>query len=190
MGREDRPSPRRPAPADWLTAVGHPLRIEILHHLLTAGTATPSEIAKAQRLALGTASYHISCLRRHGIVRLAGRTQRRGAAVHHYQLTDRKRVVSMLWGIRAALVVTDIERDHGRCDTTVTLDPEALARMQLLTDDYVARLGELGLQTRERVGTDIAEGAAPPARELTRVAVLLATDARASAGGTGDEIAA
>lgn len=173
MSREDRPPTRRPATAEWLSAVGHPLRVEILRYLLAAGTATPSEIASAQGLPLGTVSYHVRFLAKRGIVRLVGRTQRRGASVNHYRLSDRERSVSVLWGLRAALLVTDIERDHGRSDATVTLDAEALRKMDALTADYLARLSELGLQTRERgSGTDSATRTA----ELTKVAVLLATN--------------
>jgi DNA-binding transcriptional ArsR family regulator len=173
MSREDRTPPRRPTPADWLTAVGHPIRVEILHRFLTAGTATPSEIASACGLPLGTVSYHVRVLGKKGIVRLVGRTQRRGASVRHYRLADRERGVAVLWGLRAALLVTDMERDHGRSDATVTLDAEALAQMEALTSDYLTRLGELGLHTRERGGT--TEGGAQ-GRELTKVAVLLATN--------------
>jgi DNA-binding transcriptional ArsR family regulator len=172
MDGEDR-TPARPAPADWLTAVGHPIRVEILHHFLTAGTATPSEIASALGLPVGTVSYHVRSLGEKGIVRLVGRTQRRGASVRHYRLVDRERGVAVLWGLRAALLVTDIERDHGRGDVTVTLDAAALAQMETLTADYLARLGELGLQSRERGGT--VEGTAG-GHELTKVAVLLATN--------------
>jgi DNA-binding transcriptional ArsR family regulator len=175
MGHEDRTTARRPtAAADWLAAVGHPLRIEILHHFLTAGTATPSEIAAARALSVGTVSYHVRVLTEKGVVRLVGRTQRRGASVRHYRLIDRERGVAVLWGLRAALLVTDIERDHGRSDATVTLDDEAFAQAEALTADYLARLAELGLQTRERVGG--AEESAVPRDKLTKVAVLLATD--------------
>lgn len=174
MGQDDRTTARRPTAADWLAAVGHPVRIEILHHFLTAGTATPSEIAAARALPVGTVSYHLGVLTEKGIVRLAGRTQRRGASVRHFRLIDRERGVAVLWGLRAALLVTDIERDHGRSDATVTLDPEALAQAEALTADYLARLGELGLQTRERVGG--AAESATPRDELTKVAVLFATN--------------
>jgi len=165
-----------PATADWLAAVGHPYRVEILRHFLTAGTATPREIADAQGLRLGTASYHVRFLNRNRIVRLAGRTQHRGAVAHHYQLIDRERAASILWGLRAALLVTDIERDHGRSNATVTLDADALAQMENITADYLARLGELGLQTRERQGGDTADLHARPNDALTKVAILLAED--------------
>lgn len=158
--------------ADWLQALGHPHRVDILRHMLATGTATPSDLAELLSCPLGTASYHVRALAHRGIVRLAGRTQRRGASVHHYQLADRERVASVLWGMTARLLVTDIARDHDRSDATVTLDPEALDELQALTDDYIARLGELGLQTRERRGAD--ESRDDPA--LTRVAVLLATE--------------
>jgi len=174
MGHDDRTTARRPTDPDWLAAVGHPIRIEILHWFLTAGTATPSEIAAARALPLGTVSYHVRVLTEKGIVRLAGRTQRRGASVRHYRLVDRERGVAVLWGLRAALLVSDIERDHGRRDATVTLDAEALAQADALTADYLARLGELGLQTRERVGG--ANESTTPQDELTKLAVLLATN--------------
>jgi predicted transcriptional regulator len=174
MSRKDRSPTRGAAFADWLTAVGHPLRVEILHYFLAAGTATPSEIANAHALPLGTVSYHVRFLRDRGIVRLVGRTQRRGASVNHYQLVDRERSVSVLWGLRAELLVTDLERDHGRSDATVTLDAEALGQMDALTADYLARLSELGLQTRERGAG--ATDSATQTDDLRKVAVLLATN--------------
>lgn len=161
---------RRPSEGDWLHAVGHPYRVEILRHFLATGTATPSDLAAALRLPLGTVSYHVRFLAHAGIVRLAGRTQRRGAVAHHYQLTDRDRVASIVWGTRAELLVTDFERQNGRGDVTVRLDEEALAGLHALSSDYLSRIGELGLQTRERCGGD-------EVRSVIAVALLLATDA-------------
>jgi predicted ArsR family transcriptional regulator len=140
-----------------------------MRHFLATGTATPSDIASALRLALGTVSYHVRFLADRGIVRLAGRTQRRGAVAHHYQLTDRDRVASLVWGTRAELVVTDFERQNGRGDVTVRLDDQALVELRVLTADYLSRIGELGLQTRERHSVD-------EERSMTQVAVLLAID--------------
>lgn len=160
---------RSPSAGDWLHAVGHPYRVEVLRHFLATGTATPSDIASAYRLPLSTISYHVRFLADRGIVRLAGRTQRRGAVAHHYQLTDRDRVASIVWGTRAELLVTDFERQNGRGDATVRLDAEGLAELHEMTAAYLARIGELGLQTRERHTAE--------ARDVTRVAVLLATDA-------------
>lgn len=160
---------RRPSEGDWLHAVGHPYRVAILRHFLATGTATPTDIASTLGLPLGTVSYHVRrSLAERGIVRLAGRTQRRGAVAHHYQLTDRDRAASLAWGTRADLLVTDFERQNGRGDVTVRLDAEALAELRELIADCVSRIGELGLQSRER---GVGEGA------LTQVAVLFATDA-------------
>jgi DNA-binding transcriptional ArsR family regulator len=163
---------RPPLEGDWLLAVGHPYRVEIMRRFLATGTATPSSIADALRRPLGTVSYHVRFLADRGIVRLAGRTQRRGAMVHHYQLTDRDRVASIVWGTRAELLVTDFERQNGRGAVTARLDPEALAELRELMASCLARIGELGLQTRERHnGDELAE------KSLTAVAVLLATNA-------------
>jgi predicted ArsR family transcriptional regulator len=146
--------------------VGHPHRVKIMRCFLETGTATPSSIADALRLPLGTVSYHVRFLADRGIVRLAGRTQRRGATVHHYQLTDRDRVASIVWGTRAELLVTDFERQNGRGNVTVRLDAQAITELRELTAAYLARVGELGLQTRERCsGGEV----------MTAVAVLLAT---------------
>ena len=162
---------RQPSEGDWLHAVGHPYRIEILRHFLATGTATPSDIATALRLPLNTVSHHVRSLADRGIIRLAGRTQRRGAIAHHYQLTDRDRVAAIVWGTRAELLVTDFERQNGRGDVSVRLDAEALAELRALTAGYLARIGELGLQTRERRGGDEGRD-----RALTAVAVLLAME--------------
>lgn len=143
-----------------------------MRRFLATGTATPTDIAAALRLPIGTVSYHVRFLADRGIVRLAGRTQRRGAVAHHYQLTDRDRVAAIVWGTRADLLVTDFERQNGRGDVTVRLDTEALAELRELTASYLARIGELGLQTRERrSGDEVAD------RSVNAVAVLLATDA-------------
>lgn len=158
-----------PSESDWVQAVGHACRAEIVRHFLAMGTATPSDIALALDVPLGTVSYHVRFLAKAGIVRLAGRTQRRGASVRHYQLTDRERAASILWGIRATLLVTDFERQNGRADVTASLDAEALAELRGLTGEYLARIGELGLQTRERRTTD--DGS----RDTTPIAVLIAT---------------
>lgn len=139
-----------------------------MRRFLDSGTATPSDIARALRLPLTTVSYHVRFLADRGIVRLAGKTQRRGAVAHHYQLTDRDRVASIVWGTRAELLVTDFERQSGRGDVTVRLDQQALIELRVLTADYLSRIGELGLQTRERHSAD--------AGDMTQVAVLLAKD--------------
>lgn len=162
----------RASEAGWLQALGHPSRVEILHRFLAIGTLTPSEVADALTLPLGTASYHVRALTKAGVLRLAGRTKRRGASVHHYQLADRERTASVLWGLRANLLVTDFERESGKGDATATLDAEALDELHTLTADYLARIGELGLQSRER---QCENGQRPPA-PLTRIAVMLAID--------------
>lgn len=162
---------RRPSEGDWLHAVGHPYRVEILRHFLATGTATPTDIASTLGHPLGTLSYHVRFLADRGIVRLAGRTQRRGAIAHHYQLTDRDRVASLVWGTRAELLVTDFERENGRGDVTAWLDEQALAEFRELIADCVSRIGELGLQSRER-------GAGAGA--LTQVALLFVADASES----------
>lgn len=160
------------AASDWLYAVGHPHRVEILRCFLTTGTATPVDVASILRLPLGTVSYHIRALAQRDLLKLTGRTQRRGASVHHYQLSDRERAASLLWGTRAALLVSDFARENGRGDHTAELDTSALAELRTITATYIARIGELGLQARERRDSVNARDSERP--PLTQVAVLLA----------------
>ena len=161
----------QPATPDWIHAIDHPHRIAIMRCFLANGTATPIDVSAVLRLPPATVSYHVGFLAQRGILRLTGRTQRRGASVHHYQLADRDRAASLLWGIRAALLVSDFERENGRGDLTAALDADALGELRDLTTGYLARIGELALQTRERRNAREGE----PAR-LTKVAVLLAID--------------
>lgn len=81
-----------------------------------------------------------------------------GAIAHHYQLTDRDRVAAIVWGTRAELPVTDFERQNGRDDVIVLVDSQAVVELHEITASYLARLGELGLQTCERRnGDDLGE---------------------------------
>jgi len=166
----------QPSQADWLDAVRHPCRVQILRRLLTAGTATPVDIARDIGRPLGPVGYHVRYLSRSGILRLAGHTRLRGASVRHYQLAERDRAASVLAALDASLLVTEFERQNGKGDVTVILDREALAESHELTSSYLARLGELGLQTRERYSSS-AQTQSPT---LTRLAVLVATDEHAA----------
>lgn len=167
---------RRPSRAsvyDWFQAVSHPTRVDILRHFMATGTATPSKIAKDFEAPVGTIGYHVRLLAGRDILRLAGRTPARGGPIQHYQLADRERTASALWGMRAELLVTGLERENGRGDVTVQVDAEALSELTSATDTYLRRLGELGLQTRERRSS----GTSQDATVLTQVAVLMAIDA-------------
>lgn len=172
---------RSPIDFDWLIAMAHPCRVQIVHHFLATGTTTPKDVADALAAPLGTVSYHVRVLTRTGVLRLTGRTRRRGASVRHYQLVDREHAASLLWGIRAALLVTDFERENGRGDITAALDREALEEWRHLTAGYLGRIGELALQTRERRNACAGERA-----QVTKVAVLLALD-EAGETTTGEE---
>jgi len=74
--------------------------------------------------------------------------------------------------LRVLLEAGTAERETGRADATVRLDADALTELRALTASYLARLGELGLQTRERRGAEHADDES----DLTAVAVLFATD--------------
>ena len=71
-------NPPEPRPADTrhltagdtaaLRALAHPARIAILGALRTSGPATVGDVAAAQGIAAGSASYHLRTLARHGFV--------------------------------------------------------------------------------------------------------------------------
>lgn len=80
----------------WLTILGHPLRIEIVRHLLGARDANPAELARLFEQRLGSVSYHFRVLRKVGHIRLVGTVHRRGAVEHRYALTNRDATIRML----------------------------------------------------------------------------------------------
>lgn len=69
----------------------HPLRISILEVFLMDGgrTISPVELAFELQEKLGIVNYHVSELRKSGILRLADEEQVRGAMKHFYCLADR-----------------------------------------------------------------------------------------------------
>lgn len=87
-----------PSTTDYVKALSHPLRVEILtrldvaanangdHDGERAGAYSPSELTKLTGQPLGNVSYHVSVLAESGLIKLAGRpAQRRGALEHYYR---------------------------------------------------------------------------------------------------------
>jgi DNA-binding transcriptional ArsR family regulator len=59
---------RRLTEPDELRALAHPVRLELLIHLMSSGTATASECARAVGDTPSNCSYHLRMLARHGLV--------------------------------------------------------------------------------------------------------------------------
>jgi len=65
----------------------HPVRRLIVEHLRKHGPATPSQLAAAWNVPLNVVAYHCRKLETLGFARVGHRSQRRGAVVHHFELT-------------------------------------------------------------------------------------------------------
>jgi len=70
----------------------HPLRISILEVLTLDGgrTLSPSDLSYELRTPLSNVNYHVTELRRTGLVELAGERPVRGATEHFYREAKRK----------------------------------------------------------------------------------------------------
>ena len=89
----------RPSEGDWLHAIGNSLPRGD-HAWLPCDRDDDAERDRqhARTPAHPRSATTSTLLAKVGIVRLTGRTQRRGASVHHYQLADRERVASISVG--------------------------------------------------------------------------------------------
>jgi DNA-binding MarR family transcriptional regulator len=68
----------------------HPVQTRILKKGAAEPEArfSPSELAREFDVPLGTASYHVTALRKRGLLKKAGTKTVRGAVQHHYKLSE------------------------------------------------------------------------------------------------------
>jgi DNA-binding transcriptional ArsR family regulator len=76
--------------AEVAKALSHPLRIAFLRELRDRRKLSPSEYAKETGESVSLISYHVSALRKAGVLKVAGTAKRRGALEHYYSLTGPK----------------------------------------------------------------------------------------------------
>jgi DNA-binding transcriptional ArsR family regulator len=86
----EKDTPAMEAEMDWqrlARANTHPLRISVLEVLgMDAGrTLSPSDLSYELRVPLSNVNYHVTELRRTGLVELAGERPVRGATEHFYR---------------------------------------------------------------------------------------------------------
>ncbi|HEX5990474.1 MAG TPA: helix-turn-helix domain-containing protein [Solirubrobacterales bacterium] len=77
----------RPIEEDLLTALGHPLRREILRAMADGKPASPRELADALRQPLSNVSYHVRVLVQSKAVTLVRTKPTRGSIQHFYRST-------------------------------------------------------------------------------------------------------
>jgi DNA-binding transcriptional ArsR family regulator len=73
---------------DLFTALGHPLRRQILRRMIVAsGETSPRELAATLEQPLSALSYHVRVLAECGAIRLVRTRQIRGSTQHFYRST-------------------------------------------------------------------------------------------------------
>jgi DNA-binding transcriptional ArsR family regulator len=78
------------------SALGDPLRLEILEAYAAGGQLSPKGLSDRLRAPLGNVSYHVKVLLAAGLIVEVDRAQRRGAVEHFYGLTGRGVAVAAL----------------------------------------------------------------------------------------------
>jgi DNA-binding transcriptional ArsR family regulator len=68
-----------------LTALGHPLRREILRAMADGKTVSPRELSESLRRPLSNVSYHVRVLVQSGALRLVRTRPTRGSIQHFYR---------------------------------------------------------------------------------------------------------
>jgi DNA-binding transcriptional ArsR family regulator len=112
-----------------LTALAHPLRLDLLNHLMATGPATASACARALGDSPSNCSYHLRFLARHGLVEPID-----GADV---PADGRERP----W--RATITGFDVDREHADPAQEAAFAAIALQRDQRLAREFLARRDDL-----------------------------------------------
>jgi DNA-binding transcriptional ArsR family regulator len=76
--------------AEVAKALSHPLRIAFLRELRDRRKLSPTEYARESGEPLGSISYHVSALRKAGVLEVTDTAKRRGALEHFYSFTGPK----------------------------------------------------------------------------------------------------
>lgn len=73
----------------YITAMMHPLRVDIMRRLASNGKGTsPKELATEFNVPLANVAYHMQVLKKVKMIKLKKKEPRRGAVEHFYVLTD------------------------------------------------------------------------------------------------------
>ncbi|MGE5335875.1 MAG: helix-turn-helix domain-containing protein [Nitrososphaerota archaeon] len=154
----------RPAHAQLVKGVSHPLRAECLT-ILSDRVASPREIAEALDEDLSNVSYHVRVLSELGLIELIREEPVRGAVAHFYKATERpllsieewermpievRKAISVHgWDVLISDATTAIERgtfdnrpDRHLTRTTLLLDSEGFARLSKAMDELLETVFE------------------------------------------------
>jgi DNA-binding transcriptional ArsR family regulator len=101
---------RNPKDNDLFSALGHPMRRQILRRMLADGDETsPRELAKQLHQPLSALSYHVRVLAECGAVELVRTNQIRGSTQHFYRA-----IVKSNWALAALEASKDRPRKGRR----------------------------------------------------------------------------
>jgi predicted transcriptional regulator len=96
-----------------MRALTHPLRVQVLG-ILQERRSSPVELAKELNESLTLVSYHVRVLADLGLIKLVGKTPRRGAVQHHYEALGPAEITDRTWGktpsvVKQAMAVSALE---------------------------------------------------------------------------------
>lgn len=159
-----------------LKVLAHPVRVEILRHLLAKYEATPAAFSEAFGIPLGVVSYHFRRLRDARQIVLSREVPVRGAVAHYYRLSSREGTDRLL-----GRATSTAQPTHGA--VLIPGDPSepvqyAVGYLRLRREGLGISLGALA----RRIGIDPSDLASiergetdPRSTVLTRIALELGT---------------
>lgn len=129
-----------------LAALTHPLRLDLINHLMAAGPATASQCARAVGDTPSNCSYHLRILQRSGLVvaepSTDGRERPWRATITGFGVEDRDRAEA---GQAESGQAEPSQAEPGQADALIAV---AVQRDQRLTREYLARRGEVSRDWR------------------------------------------
>lgn len=190
----------RPAQAQLVKGLNHPLRIECLT-VLAERVASPREIAEALDEDLSNVSYHVRVLSELGLIELVSEEPVRGAVAHFYKAAERPLHSSEDWAqlspeVRKAISVfgwdalikdaTDAieagtfeERaDRHFTRTTLLLDSEGFERLSKAMDELL----ELILEEQAASAERRTKSGEEPIRATAATALFVMPDPKSNRG--------
>lgn len=162
-----------PIDQDLVTALVHPLRVQILE-ILNEQEASPKILADLTKASLGVAAYHVNVLRECGCIKLVKTEPGRGALQHFYRAEPRSYIGHQDWrkvphSVRNTVTATALKTFFkrvaaamkagtldGQDDTTLnwfTIAVDKVGRAQVfeIMKATCAQLQHVHEQSRERV---------------------------------------
>jgi DNA-binding transcriptional ArsR family regulator len=122
---------RRIGGSEELAALAHPVRLDLMNYLMSAGPATASRCARAVRDTPSNCSYHLRVLARHGLVEPVDRADAGGSA------DGRERP----W--RATVTGFGVDEESADPEQAAAFAAIAVQRDQRLATEYLASRDQL-----------------------------------------------